>query len=158
MFWHLFFSQYCLEAATKTSCLLTQVLSKCNWRTIGCPEVLTICIDWEHVKRLTQIHTADQQASWDKLHVSKSDLGSLCPEPHPFCCLHTLLWFLFILQPPMDAHCVYPSAKTPSWACCNGISFFMTLLHCSTLFTEIPTCQKLRQFFKKQLRNPWLPC
>lgn len=139
----LLFLQCCLEAATKSSCLLTQVLSKCNWRTICCPEVLTICIDWERVKRLTQIHIADQQSSWDKLHVSKSDLGSLCPELHPFCCLNTLLWFLSILQPPVDAHCAYPSANTPSWACCKGIIFFMILTHCSTFLQK---CLRVKNY------------
>lgn len=126
------FLQCCLEAATKSSCLLTQVLSKCNWRTIRCPEVLTICIDWEHVKRLTQIHTADQQASWDQLHVSKSDLASLCPKLHPFCCLNPLLWFLSTVQPPMDAHCAHPPCEHTQ-LCLLQWKFFLWYLYITLL-------------------------
>lgn len=143
MFCYYLFLQCCLQAAPKSSCLLTQVLSKCNRRIIHCPEVLTICIDREHMNRLTQIQRADQQASWDKLHVSRSGLGSLCPNLHPFCCLDTLLWFLSILQPPMDVHCVYPSAM--------GFFFFMIFIHCSTFLQKYLHVKNYGNF----LRSHW---
>lgn len=127
----LLFLQCCLEIATKSSCLLTQVLSKCNWRTIHCPEVLMICI--EHMKRLTQIHTADQQPSWGKLHVSKSDLGSpncphsavstLCCDSTPSC---SLPWMPTV-HIPLQAHPVELIAME---------IFFMVLIDCSTFLQK----------------------
>lgn len=127
---------------------------KYSWRIIHCPEVLTIRINWEHVSRLIQIHVADQQASWDKLHVSKPELGSLCPKLHPFCHLSTSLWFLSILQPPVHAHCAHPSVNISHWAHYNGF-FLMILIGCSPFLQK---CLCVKKSFKKSLRNPRLPC
>lgn len=124
VFCHYLFFRCCLEATTKSSSFFTQVPSKYSWRTVAA--VFTICISWEHMKRLTQIHTADQQASWDQLHVSKSELVACvlnCShysvstprcDSSPSCSLlwmvtmHTTLWSHPVGPDAMDIFLIIP--------------------------------------------------
>lgn len=98
--------------------------------------VYNLCrCEWTNRANSYIIYTADQQASWNKLHVSKSDLSNPCPKLHSLCCLNTLLWSLSILWLPMDAHCAYHSANTPSGAHFNGL-FFIIPIYCSTFLLK----------------------
>lgn len=112
--------------------------------------------EWTNRANSYIIHTADQQASWNKLHVSKSNLSNLCPKLYPPC---------------SQQFAVIPLHPVASYGCPLCTSFYgliqsspfqwIIFYHTYTLLyflTEIPTCQKLYEFLKKSLRNPRLPC
>lgn len=87
---------------------------------------------YDSMKRLPQIHIADELTSWHYCHVSKSAWDSLCPELHLFSSLDISLSFLSILSFP----CIQGlhSMNTSSWK--RIMEFLMTLRHCLTFFQK----------------------
>lgn len=74
LIWSLHFGVvYFWSAVWRTALRGSGSWPKSKWRTIHCPYMFTICMWWEWTNRANSyiIHTADQQARWNKLHVSK---------------------------------------------------------------------------------------
>lgn len=96
------------------------------------------------------IHTADQQASWNKLHVSKSDLSNLGSKLHPLCCLSTLLSSCSILWLPMCVtFCEHIQSSPFQW-----ILFIVLILLYLFLLLYFLTEIHIKNY-RIFLRSPW---